>query len=450
VRRSDRRWGASGTGARRRQAWSLLAGLLLALAPVAASAAPGDLDITFGVGGVVTTNFGGTYDWAYATALQPDGKIVAAGVSNAKGTYDFALARYRPDHTLDPSFGDGGIVTTDFGQSYDWAYSLVLQPDGKMVVGGVSDVGGSKGFALARYRTDGRLDRSFGHDGLLDERLPSLSTDVIHGLALQPDGRIVAAGVTFEDRVTLQPQGDFMLSRYLPDGQTDPSFGVGGMVKTDFEGGSYDEPYAVVLQRDGRIVVAGYTTNAPSREILFGADNLAVARYTNNGLLDETFGRRGKAVLDAGSLDEEFRSVALAADGKIVAAGFTNGERRGDMLVARFTRDGILDQGFGLHQGYTVTDFGSRSERLSSLVIQPDGRIVAGGQVALAEGTDFAVVRYDSEGRLDPSFGRGGLAMADFRGREDRVQAVALQPDGKVVAVGISEADFAVARFNGS
>ena len=450
MRRSERRWGASGAGVRRRQAQSLLAGLALALVPLAASAAPGDLDMTFGVDGFVTTNFGGTYDWAYATAVQPDGKILAAGVSNAKGTYDFALARYTSDHTLDPSFGDGGVAITDFGQSYDWAYSLVLQPDGKIVLGGVSDVGGSKGFALARYLPDGHLDQGFGHKGIVDERLPSLSTDIIHGLALQPDGRIVAAGVTFEDRVTLQPQGDFMLSRYLPDGQADPSFGVGGTVKTDFDGGSYDEPYAVVLQRDGRIVVAGYTTNAPSPGILFGADNLAVARYTENGLLDDTFGHGGKTVVDAGALDEELRAVAIAADGKIVAAGFTNGERRGDMLVARFTRDGILDQGFGLHQGYTVTDFGSRSERLSSLVLQPDGRIVAGGQVALAEGTDFAVVRYDSEGRLDPSFGRGGLAVADFRGREDRVQAVALQPDGKILAVGISEADFAVARFNGS
>ena len=433
-----------------RRARCLLAGLALALAPVPASAAPGELDVTFGVGGVLTTNFGGTYDWAYATAVQPDGRILAAGVSNAMGTYDFALARYTPDHTLDPSFGDRGIVTTDFGQSYDWAYSLALQPDGRIVVGGVSDVGGSKGFALARYQPDGHLDRSFGHDGVVDERLPSLSTDVIHGLALQPDGRIVAAGVTFEDRVTLQPQGDFMLSRYLPDGQVDPSFGVGGTVKTDFDGGSYDEPYALALQRDGRIVVAGYTTNAPSREILFGADNLALARYLDNGLLDETFGHEGKTVVDAGSLDEEFRAVALTADGKIVAAGFTNGERGGDMLVARFTRNGILDQSFGLHQGYTATDFGSRSERLSGLVLQPDGRIVAGGQVALAEGADFAVVRYDSQGRLDSTFGRNGLAVADFRGREDRVQAVTLQPDGKIVAVGISEADFAVARFTGS
>ncbi|MCA1844143.1 MAG: hypothetical protein LC792_13355 [Actinobacteria bacterium] len=344
------------------------AALVLAVAP-AASATPGTIDVSFGVGGALRTNFGGTYDWAFATAIQPDGRILAAGVSEARGTYDFALARYTPNKDLDPTFGVGGVVLTDFGHSYDWAYALALQPDGKIVVGGVSDASGSKDFALARYLPNGALDAKFGDGGLVTDDLRSLTADIIHGIAIQPDGRIVAAGVSYEDVVTLQPHGDFMVARFTPDGDRDLTFGVGGVVTTDFGDGSYDEPYAVVLQPDGKVVLGGYTNSGGGSGALFGADQLALARYM---------------------------------------------------------------------------------PRISSLVLQPDGKIIAGGQTAVTYNADFAVFRYDARGNFDPTFGRSGVATFDFQGREDRVHALALQPDGKIVAVGQSEADFALVRFNAS
>jgi uncharacterized delta-60 repeat protein len=424
---------------------------LLVGAVPAASAAPGTLDASFGAGGALRSNFGGTYDWAYATAIQPDGRILAAGVSDARGTYDFALARYTSAHDLDPTFGQGGVVLTDFGHSYDWAYAVALQPDGKIVVAGVSDASGSKDFALARFGPNGALDRSFGHDGLVTEQLRFLTTDIIHGLVIQPDGRIVVAGVTFEDVLTLRPHGDFMVARYNSDGTDDLSFGIGGVTTTDFSDGSYDEPHAVVLQPDGRIVLAGYTNSGGGPGVLFGADQLALARYMPNGLLDSSFGQDGKVVFDGGSLDERILALALAPDGSLLAGGYTNGERRGDLLLARIRNNGVLDSGFGnTKKGFSVNDLDTNSERISSLVLQPDGRIVAGGQTAVANNSDFAVFRYDSNGVFDPTFGRGGVASFDFGGREDRVHAVALQSDGKIVAVGQSEADFAVVRFNAS
>ena len=414
-----------------------------------ASAGPGTLDMTFGVNGALRTNLGGTYDWAYATAIQPDGRILAAGVSEASGTYDFALARYTSTRDLDPTFGEGGVVLTDFGHSYDWAYAMALLPDGKILLAGVSDVSGSKDFALARYNPDGKLDTGFGHGGLVTENTRSLTADVIRGLAVQPDGRIVVAGVTYEDVATLGPNGDFMVARYLPDGQKDLTFGIGGVMTTDFADSSYDEPYAVVLQSDGKIVLGGYTNAANGPGVLFGADQLALARYGPNGLLDSSFGQGGLVIFDGGSLDERILALALAPDGSLLAGGYVNGERRSDLLLARLNTDGTLTRGFGNRKnGLSIYDLGTYSERIASLALQPDGKIVAGGQTAVAHNADFALFRYDTHGLFDPTFGHSGVASFDFQGREDRVHAVALQPDGKIVAVGQSEADFAVARFN--
>ena len=414
-----------------------------------AVATPGDLDVTFGVDGVLRTNLGGSYDWAYAVAVQPDGRILAAGVSDALGTYDFALARYTSTQQLDPTFGNGGVVTTDFGNSSDWAYALALQPDGKIVLGGMSTASGSKDFALARYNGDGSLDPTFGEGGLVTYAIRRTTTDIIHGIAVQPDGKIVAAGVTFEDSVSLRPHGDFMAARFLPNGSFDPTFGIAGIVTTNFGQESYDEPYAVVLQPDGRIVLAGYTNSGGGPGVLFGADQLGFTRYTPEGLLDLAFGNGGKVVIDGGTMDEEIRALALLSDGDIVAAGFVNGEKRGDLLLVRLEPNGALDVGFGdTGAGFTVSDLGTHSERLESVVVQPDGKIVAGGQAATGDDPDFAVVRYDRGGLLDPSFGSGGVATVDFQSRDDRVRAIALQSDGKIVAAGQSEADFALARFN--
>lgn len=427
---------------------AVLAAVAMVIPAQPAIAVPGELDFSFGSGGVLSTDFGGTYDWAYAAAIQPDGKIVAAGVSNGGDDHDFALTRYGPEGLIDASFGDRGKVTTDFADSFDWGYAVVLQPDGKIVVGGVTDASGSRDFALARYNPDGSPDPAFGNAGLVIGGLRPLSADIVYGLALQPDGKILAGGVSFPDRVVLRPNGDFMLARYEASGAPDPTFGVAGVVTTDFDNESWDEARALALQPDGSVVLGGSTTTGGGSGALVGADQLGLARYTGQGFLDRTFGDGGKVVIDGGSMVEAFRGLALNPDGTIVAAGSVDGEHGGDMLLARFDRYGGLDSAFG-HGGMTVTDFGSRSERLESVALQPDGWIVAAGQVAKGPNLDFAAVRYDPLGRLDAFFGTNGLTTFDFQGRDDRAHALALQPDGRIVTVGSSETNFAVARFNG-
>ena len=427
----------------------VVAAVVFASATWPASATPGAIDVTFGGGGALRTNLGGTYDWAYATAVQPDGRILAAGVSNANGTHDFALARYTTTQTLDSTFGDGGVVLTDFGKSYDWAYALALQRDGKIVVAGVSDASGSKDFALARFHPNGVLDQDFGNGGLVTQGMRSLTADIIRGIAIQPDGKIVAGGSSFEDVVTVGPNSDFMVARYLPDGSNDLSFGIGGVMATDFGRSSFDQPHALALQPDGKVVLGGYTNDGDGPGVLFGADQLALARYTSNGMLDPTFGHGGTVVFDGGSLDERILALVIAPDGGLLAGGYVNGEKRGDLLLAKLRPDGSLLSGFGTTaKGLSINDLGTHSERVSSLVVQPDGKVVAGGQTAVAHNADFAVFRYTADGAFDEAFGQAGVGSFDFDGREDRVQAVALQADGKILAVGHSEADFALARFN--
>ena len=430
---------------------ALVLGLVMILGAGSSQADPGQLDVAFGVGGLRSTDLGGTYDWGYATAVQPDGRILAAGVTNSRGTYDFAVARYLADGGLDPSFGENGVTVTDFGKSWDWAYALALQPDGHIVVAGVSDRSGSKDFALARYTTDGQLDRTFGNDGLVLTPVRPLSTDIIHGLAVQPDGSVVAAGVTYDDTVSLRPHGDFMVARYTPKGELDPAFGVGGVATTNFDGESYDEPYAVVLQPDGRIVLGGSSNTGGGVGRIFGADNLALVRYLPNGLIDPSFGEGGKVIVDAGSMQESIRALAIQPDGAIVAAGRTNGEKRGDVVLGRFLTNGAVDPTFGNVKnkpGLAIDDLGTAEEGLTAVALAPDGTIVAGGVAAPRPNGDLAVFRYDRSGKLDRTFGHDGYATADFGQRDDRLRGLALQPDGKAVAVGSSETDFALARFD--
>ncbi len=209
--------------------------------------ADGSLDSSFGTGGKVTTDFGGS-DAALAAVLQPDGKIVAVGTSAA----DFALARYNTDGSLDTSFGTGGKVTTDFGGT-DQAWAAVLQPDGKIVAAGLA----SADFALARYNTNGSLDTSFGTGGKVTTSFEG--SDQARAVVLQPDGKIVAVG--WDNGV------EFALARYNTDGLLDSSFGTGGKVTTDF-GGS-DAALAAVLQSDGKIVAVGFANTT----------DFALARY---------------------------------------------------------------------------------------------------------------------------------------------------------------------------
>ncbi|NQT36657.1 MAG: hypothetical protein HQ581_04160 [Planctomycetes bacterium] len=268
--------------------------------------------------------------------------------------------------------GDVGCVTGEIG-SVDYAYDLLLQPDGKIIAVGSS----SYRFALARYNADGSVDTSFGVGGKVTVDLGA-AQEFARDLVIQADGKIVVAG----DFVPLGGNGDFAIVRFNPDGSLDTGFGDLGIMTTDF-GFSSERAAALTLQADGKLVVVG------------GADNrFAIARYDADGSLDTTFDDDGTVttwIASGGSAQD----VHIDDDGRIVILGYAYGTTTGaDFVLARYNRDGSLDTTFD-EDGIVITDFSllpdlATNDRGTALAVQPDGKIVA---VGYSDG-DIAMARH--------------------------------------------------------
>jgi uncharacterized delta-60 repeat protein len=294
----------------------------------------GSLDASFGVGGKLVGNFIDDLLVASDVAVQADGRIVVAGSSLGK----FAVARYEGDGRLDASFGAGGKVATDFFGNGAGAEALGIQPDGRIVVVGTAVSNTSADFAAARYNSDGSPDEGFGAGGKVS--VPSFGHDEAQALALQPDGRILAAGTLFNGLGGF----DFGLMRFKEDGSLDKNFGKSGRVTTDFSGGS-EGVFDVALQADGRIVVVGTTVTSGSSPLVA---NFAIARYNSDGALDSSFGAGGRVATDLFGGGEFAAALAIQADGRLVVAGQVLTEPIGsggnsDFAIARYSAASDFD-----------------------------------------------------------------------------------------------------------
>ena len=315
----------------------------------------GKLDTSFDGDGKLTTAIGENNAVNNSLALQADGKIVVAGGSvNANGDSDFALARYNADGTLDTTFDGDGKLTTAIGAGSDVVTSLALQADGKIVVGGTSSNGANSDFVLARYNANGTLDSSFDGDGKLVMAFGT-GSDQITSLVVQADGKIVVGGQS-ENGVN---GFDFALARYNTNGTLDNTFSGDGKLTThigssNFQITGHDYLNSLAVQADGRIVAGGQSINDT------GFRDFALARYNINGTLDNTFSGDGKLTTAIGMNNEAINSIALQADGKIVVAGWSRAQFLGTVpTIARYNPNGMLDATFDADGIFTSTIVGT-------------------------------------------------------------------------------------------
>jgi uncharacterized delta-60 repeat protein/uncharacterized repeat protein (TIGR01451 family) len=280
--------------------------------------ADGTVDTTFGTEGIVTTAVSSNVESVGGLGIDSEGRIVIGGFSGG----DFFAARYTGEGELDSTFSGDGIATTNFEGGSDFGRDMTLQADDKVVVAGEATIGGNRDFALVRYGTDGELDSTFGGDGRVTTAIGS-ATDTAQAVAIQEDGKIVAAGFSFSGA-----QNNFALVRYNEDGSPDTGFNgdgnADGIITTNF--GTNSEAYAVRIQADGKIVVAGKANQ-----------DFAVARYNSDGSLDNaaTFGTNGTVTTDVGSTSDQAADLAIQSDGKVVVVG----SNEADFVVVRYEGD---------------------------------------------------------------------------------------------------------------
>jgi len=322
-------------------------------------------DNTFGIGGEVQTDFGIGFDLAEGMTLQNDGKILLVG-RTADGTqYVTGSARYNPDGTLDAGYGSGGLVTTQVSGLYESAHDTIVQSDGKIILAGTYR-GGSYGVSLIRYNPNGTLDNGFGNNGIVTSDLTS-ADDSAQAVALQSDGKIVIAGYA---------KPNFLIGRYTSDGVLDTTFGTSGLVITPALGPSTNQWNDVVIQPDGKILVAGFTYFNDT------FSDIVLARFNSDGTPDSGFNSTGLLTfaINPGQVNDFASGLALQLDGKILVAGNTVPPATGSVaFLTRLNPDGSYDTSFDGDGIFTASQESGFTAAIG-IATQADGRIVVSGQ----------------------------------------------------------------------
>jgi uncharacterized delta-60 repeat protein len=403
----------------------------------------GLLDPTFSGDGYLIDSLGLSSPTYEDVVIQPDGKVLAVGHTSPVNLPRVPLvARFNADGTLDTTFNGSGYNQLFMGFGFGKFFAAALQGNKLIAVGEGNDGVVGEQTILARFNADGTLDRTFDQDGLLFLNA-SPNDEHAYAVAVRPDNKIVVAGSV---QVQLgSGQYRALVLRLSENGGLDTSFGGTGKVEVDLGDGTFAAATAVMSPSvvDGKIVIAGYSTTSP-----FGPNqSFVVARLTNFGSLDYTFDGDGIVKTTPAAGHHAAADAALTPDGKIVLAGQSNvndptGSPRSATAVLRYNTDGSLDTTFG-GTGYSITDLGTNGTTLTGMAVQSDGRIVAVGTAGVGQGQLSIVLRYNVDGTLDPTFGEGGptlmpgVVITDVApNTPDQFLAVRLQTDGRIVAVG--------------
>lgn len=406
----------------------------LLFSPTFILAQPGSLDQSFGTSGISLSPYITQYSYAYGIAQQQDGKIVVTGYLEDNGLHTF-ITRYDTNGIVDTSFSNP-ILT--IGQLGDYGRAITVQPDNKIIVAGFAD-NATTDISLVRRLPAGGSDTTFGTGGIVITDFGSNTVDHAHDVLLQPDGKILVTGWTSTNDV------DIALLRYNSDGSPDSTFGTNGKVSTDIDSVT-QEGNAIALQPDGKILVAGLTIS------VLNFYHSVVCRYMPDGSLDSSFGINGISVPPINVDDNVALDIVLQPDGKIVIAGYNfNIIPYGDVLLVRLDSLGNLDQTFGGGTGIVSFNSTNNDCYATGVMLQPDGKIITTGR-GIDTTSNFMVTRFNSDGQVDSTFGTNGYVYTSVGVEEDYIYGSLLQADGKIVVAGYYSdnglENFALARYN--
>lgn len=409
------------------------------LTQVSITASAQILDNTFGTNGLVVTT--PQIGEAIALARQADGKIITAGRVIGDATHQFEIIRYNNDGSLDSGFGIGGIAITQVS-FLSTATAIAIQPDGKIIAAGTYHTGDFANIyhmVVARYHANGSIDSTFGTNGLAMPE-PGFSEE-INDMVLQPDGKIIVAGAIAND----MPTGaeSFMLARFNSNGTLDAGFGTSGVTTTSVNISS--EIVDIALLPDGKIIAAGRESLHDDPPVP-DHTNFAIARYTQQGILDNTFGTNGIVVTDVTTgAPDILHSMVVQPDGKIVAAGASGNNH----CLVRYQSNGSLDNTFGT-SGKVIRP---GPPAVLHLALRNNGKLItACTMMDMVLSADFMLNGYLPNGATDTDFGLNGTVLTNFptlipEGSNDLSNCILVAPDGKIVVAGSSDMHVALARY---
>lgn len=398
----------------------------------------GQLDPTFGVGGLVTTRIPyDSHDEGGATAVDNLGRAIVAGYTSNGSNIDFAVSRYTAAGALDASFGGTGFVTIDFGASDDYGYSVIVDSQNRVIVGGRTYNGSNYDFAVVRLIATGVLDASFDSDGKQTFAFGA-SDEGATGVAVDSQDRVIVVGYTHNGS-----NRDFAVARLTAAGALDLGFDSDG--KQTFAFGTADDTASnVAVDSQDRVLIAGFTNMGGSNV------DFAVARLTPAGSLDGSFDIDGKQTFDFGASNEAAFSVAVDSLDRVVVAGYTSIGSNSNFAVARFTTAGVFDPDFDSDGKLTIS-FGVSNDRGYDVAVDSLDRVVVAGYTYNGSNNDFAVARLTAAGAIDSSIDVDGKQTIAFGASHDYGYGVAIDSQNRAVISGRTsngtDFDFAVSRL---
>ncbi len=383
----------------------------------------GSLDPAFGDHGVLRVPFAAQGASAFDIATTADGGYAVAGVATVEGRSVFALlladARGRPN----PSFGGGGTALTAFEGDDAGAVEIAALPDRRLVVAGWAGTAAATDLALARYRPNGLLDPAFGDGGRVRLDL-SGDSDAVAALEILPDGSLLVAATLVRDG------RQAVVARLTPTGELDRTFGDDGIATVPAPGGN-DEAFALAVDQLGRILIAGRTSTTTS-------DDLLLARFTGAGEADPTFGNGGVVITDVRGHSDTAFAVDVAPSGRILVSGGSIVGAGDEVVVAAYTPQGDLDPAFG-DGGLALVDVTPGSDEAFAGALAADGSYVAAGGAIAEDGSEHGfAVRVSADGDVDPSFGDSGLVITGPAGGVEELRGVLIDGRGRIVCAGRS------------